>query len=705
MPEISRPDSVQREVSRVVSTVLWATGLGLFLTAILWDTLVGNAHWGIGRKQSLGMLAGIALLICGTVLSPRTLPFRRRFLARRVLGLSPLRWATAVVLITLGAFPPLIFSEAELLSASTWILLCYISAACIVFPLHLGVAVLVMTVILQAGLAAISAAKIDLTGLPLTILDLRLAVSNPIGVWSALDLASWTRHAAVAGLILAGTLMCLSATKDFISLRETKGFRQLGRLAAGRLAILLAIAMLAAWHLDRVFSEIGNSNETWDIAGVAELSTQAGILTFLAYSYRAEMENAADYFSAYKTGPPPGNTEVRAAARNFVSHPAAGESERGVHPNVLVVLAESTFDPSHAFDLRGDFHSDLFSEREHTSAVGPLHVNAVGGGSWITEFEILVGIDARVFGYSGYYTHASVSPFVTQSFATYLRDKGYETWVFIPHDGAFYNYRTAYQHYGFQNILDSIDLRQTTDWYDSDIKVIEDFIGLMGEQPGAPFFAHVLLNENHGPHDCEASVVDSFSVRFARSEEFEANCQLAEYLRRLESTTAAVSLARDYLRDLEHRTGRPFVLLVYGDHQPYSFTGEWGGKIDFDPLRIESRKNITFFHLLTSIRNRLTCCDEMIPATLLPTLVSAFTSDDVDGLFLPVNLWLYEQCGVDAVGREPLTWLTRSQSAILAHESATAGISTRSPQCETAYRRALATYRRSGLIMAERDPW
>jgi len=562
----------------LASTVLLAAGLGLFLTAMLWDTLVGNAHWGIGRKQSLGILAGIALLMCGTVLSPRALPFRRKFLARPVLGLSPLRWATAVLFITVGTFPPLFFSNSALLSASTWILLCYAFAACIVFPLRLGTVMLVMMVTLQAALAAISAAKIDLTGLPLTILDLRLAVSNPIGLWSALDLPSWTLNAAIAGSVLAGALMCLSATKDLISFRETKGHRQLGRLAAGRMATLLAIAMLAVWHLDRVFSEIGNSNDTWDIAGVAKVSTEAGILAFLAYSYRAEMENAADFFSTYKVGTPPGSNEVRAAARKFVSHPVASESERGMYPNILIVLAESTFDPSHAFNLRGNFHSDLFSEGEHTSAVGPLYVNAIGGGSWITEFEILVGIDARVFGYSGYYTHASVSPFVAQSFATYLRDKGYETWVFIPHDGAFYNYRTAYQHYGFQNILDSIDLRQTAEWYDSDIELIEDFIGLMGEQPSAPFFAHVLLNENHGPHNCEEPVEDSFSVRFAHSEKFEANCQLAEYLRRLESTTAAVSLARDYLRDLERRTGRPFVLLVYGDHQPYSFTGEWGGR-------------------------------------------------------------------------------------------------------------------------------
>jgi hypothetical protein len=696
-------DQPPQSIFRLASAILVVAGIGLLLLGVLHDTLAGNAHGGIGLRESLGILGGTALLLGGAVLSPRAQTLRRQFLTRPLLRLSPSRWAAALLFLTVGTVPPLFFSASGRLSGSTWIVLCYVIAACLVLPLRLGAAVFLLTVLLQTALASASAAKIDLTGLPLTILDLRLAVSNPAGVWSALDLPTWTRYATIAGFTLAVASLGFCAAKDLLGSREIRAPRQLGLLAAGRASILITIALLAAWHLSRVFSEIGQRNDTWDIAGVTQVSNQVGVLTFLAYSYRAERENAADFFRAHEVAVPVPSDEVMTAARRYVTYPRAERREGGLYPNILLVLAESTFDPSRAFELQGSFRSDLFSEDEQSAAVGPLFVNAIGGGSWITEFEVVVGIDARVFGYSGYYTHASVSPFVSHSLATYLGDKGYETWVFIPHDGAFYNYRAAYRHYGFERVLDSKDLRQTVEWYDSDVEVIEDFIGAMGELPTAPFFAHVLLNENHGPHDCEASAVDSFPVRLANSDDFEANCELSEYLERLESTTAAVSAARDYLRDLERRTGRPFVLLVYGDHQPYSFTGEWGGKVDFDPLRNERAKNITFFHLYTSMADRIACCEDMIPATLLPTLVSAFTSEDVEELYLPVNLWLYEQCGYDAVGWKPLTWLTDERPALAAFASPTRATAARSDRCESAYRRALAMYRGAGVIMAERE--
>jgi hypothetical protein len=53
--------------------------------------------------------------------------------------------------------------------------------------------------------------------------------------------------------------------------------------------------------------------------------------------------------------------------------------------------------------------SDLFEPNPLTQALGSLYVNAVGGGTWLSEFESIVGVDERLFGYAGYYTHASLS--------------------------------------------------------------------------------------------------------------------------------------------------------------------------------------------------------------------------------------------------------------------------------------------------------
>jgi hypothetical protein len=131
-------------------------------------------------------------------------------------------------------------------------------------------------------------------------------------------------------------------------------------------------------------------------------------------------------------------------------------------------------------------------------------------------------------------------------------------------------------------------------------------------------------------------------VRFVDTEEFQPNCVLHEYLRRLDSTTAAVEILLHYLADLETRTGRPFVLLVFGDHQPHTFTST-GNEVqyDFNEFRRLSDKNITFFHIFSTASTRLRLpASTAPPATVLPTLVSSFLAKAPEDVYLGLNLAL-----------------------------------------------------------------
>ena len=121
---------------------------------------------------------------------------------------------------------------------------------------------------------------------------------------------------------------------------------------------------------------------------------------------------------------------MRAAVLQYMDF-SAGNTDARVQPNIMVVLAESTFDPGATFRLEGHWNDALFRAGEFTAANGLLRVNAMGGGTWITEFETIVGLDSSMFGYSGMYTHASLSPFVDHSIATYLRERGYHTSAFF----------------------------------------------------------------------------------------------------------------------------------------------------------------------------------------------------------------------------------------------------------------------------------
>ena len=94
------------------------------------------------------------------------------------------------------------------------------------------------------------------------------------------------------------------------------------------------------------------------------------------------------------------------------------------------------------------------------------------------------------------------------------------------------------------------------------------------------------------------------------------------------------------LRQIESLTGRPFVLLVYGDHQPWSFTqgiysvaGGTAARQGFkdlffgsEPVPMAIRHSFTCWRQTgTVVRNRRPS-QKPPPASLLPTLASAFVA-------------------------------------------------------------------------------
>jgi hypothetical protein len=285
----------------------------------------------------------------------------------------------------------------------------------------------------------------------------------------------------------------------------------------------------------------------------------------------------------------------------------------------------------------------------------------IGGGSWVTEFEVISGVDSRIFGYQGFYTNFYIAPKVKNSFVKYLASKGYKTAAFYPVDGGFYNAEKAFNFYGFGEFIDGRSLHLPPDWgslIDRDIvKTVIDHGAFRG--PG-PFFYFISTSENHGPHPCRSFESDrQFLTTFAAKASFEKNCQLNEYLKRARSTSDGFELVLQQLRQIERQTGRPFVLLVYGDHQPWSFTkGVYSvaggtatedGFDDFSDVRTTADGYHTFFHLLASretvIRDRRFTSPP--PASLLASLVSAFVAKSYDDLYLPMNFLAFASCGSD----------------------------------------------------------
>lgn len=605
-------------------------------------------------------------------------------------SLAWLRWTLAGLLTACS----LAASVAWPVESATWVLLGFLSAGCLMLPAPFGMVTLAGAVALQLLLSWINAVKIGLTSLPLTVLDIKIALANPAGLWDALALPQWSRLVvtfAIAVALLGWIIAGLVAVARFVA-----GCRTClaPRAPLLRLAAVCTLAVLGPARLEALYADAALDNSTWQLEGVAALAERMGALPFLGYSYHLESQSTGDIYRDESGVMPPSTEEVRSAVLQYMDFTAATAGSR-MQPNIMVVLAESTFDPGATFRLQGEWNNLLFRSGEQTAANGLLRVNAMGGGTWITEFETIVGLDSRLFGYSGMYTHASLSPFVGRSIAFYMRQHGYHTSAFFPHGGGFYNARHAYANYGFETILDSEDLGHGA-WMKTDREVAESVRTALGPAPLAPFFSYLLLIENHSPHDCGAANTAGFPARFVDTQEFIPNCALHEYLRRLDSTTAAVESLRGYLAGIEARTGRPFVLLVFGDHQPHTFSSTGGFQYDYGEFRKVADTRMTFFHVISSVSGKkLRCCSVIPAATMLPTLLSGYVANSPDDVYLGINLWLHERCGTDALHRDFGNFMTGLAPRVTAEGT---------DACSAAYERALSWYRTSGVVRLVRSP-
>jgi phosphoglycerol transferase MdoB-like AlkP superfamily enzyme len=495
------------------------------------------------------------------------------------------------------------------------------------------------------GLARANAYKIDLTSMPITALDLKIAAANSATLWYLFNLPQWSRWA----LIL--TTVCGALALAVFALRHVK-LNALPRIA---IWIALLFCVLVAFdhklardvrsHLAASELTAGQSRDAlavWSPRKVAAVSKRIGPIAFLVYSWQLERNSGSLLFDTPRDVDGVGNTELAAAAQQLFSPLAASR------PNIVLVQLESIFDPNRIFNLSQEVDNFLFKPNKFSHRLLPMRVNIVGGGSWITEFEVLTGLDYRLFGYSGYYTHATVGSYIDGGFPAYLKQKGYRTVAFYT-DGKFYNARRAYRHYGFDAFLDYRDLLLTDRWNVKDTEMANAFVqrsSFFGNE--VPFFAFVDTNGAHSPYRCKHfNPSHRLPVTFKGAASFRMNCELNEFLLLAQDSATAVKSILKRLREIERTTGRPFVLMVYGDHQPHSFTRTKFGVADYDGVRTPVGNSETFVHLMSSLAPNAKGLARDVPASMLPTMLSSFVSDGPDDLYMAPNTYLYEACGSD----------------------------------------------------------
>jgi hypothetical protein len=545
--------------------------------------------------------------------------------------------------------------------------------------------------------------KIALNSMPITALDVHITAGNSAVLWHLFNLPQWSRFALFLACGAVGLFLLMHI------------IRWVSALSGPRLLTVSCTAGLVCFlfvHFqNRLFDDVrghlaSKDNPSgsfgririWSPEGVARVSSQIGPFPFLLYSYRLGKHSGAVFFDPARGAQRTSESEMTEAASEYFV------LSSNFQPNIVLMQLESIFNPNWAFKLDRKVPSFLFEWNDMSKLLLPMHVNIVGGGSWVTEFEVLTGLDSRLFGYSGYYSHASIGPHVSGGFPAYLQRKGYLTSALYPATGAFFNSRKAYRHYGFHHFWDSRDLELSHEWSASDVELAQSFVKQSASFEDNAFFSFIVTNGAHSPYRCKNFTSPAhFIASFKDNDDAAMNCELNEFLLLMRNAEEAVRLVLARLVQIQGKTGRPFVLMIYGDHQPHSFTKtkQWV-KGDYDSVRTFAKKNQTFVHVFSSTKEGGGKLAEEVPASLLPTILSSFLANSFDDLYMATNLHLYRICGSDLYPAARSAGMFGVER-LVGSEPATAGVRVGAPTksssaCEQAQDQTIGSLRATGVF-------
>jgi len=229
-------------------------------------------------------------------------------------------------------------------------------------------------------------------------------------------------------------------------------------------------------------------------------------------------------------------------------------------PHIVMVFDESSFDiraipgVKTPPDYGPHFKSDDGNQRS-------LIVEGAGGPSWFTEYNVLTGLSARSYGRFADFVTRIAAGRVERGLPHALRRCGYKTFTLYPMYGAFLSARHFQTSAGIQNFHDSESLGAK--FLDPDSFYLDKAADIIGKQgKNQPLFLLVYTAQNHFPWD--------FRFRPDLAPEWRDlgnRPDVDEYLRRqhLSATDYQAFVAR-LKKDFPDE---PFLIVRFGDHQPY----------------------------------------------------------------------------------------------------------------------------------------
>ncbi len=481
---------------------------------------------------------------------------------------------------------------------------------------------LIFLLLILQTLPVIDFLKIKSIALPLTIFDLNYFKNNPLDIFASIGYSETT------SIFLGITLIII-----IISILV---FLYIDKSLFKNFIIYFVLIFLHQKGLKWTYNYYTKNLETnWDMKyskiPFFDLNSFMGTYGYIYYTTIEKFQNS-NIFKDYKL-----NQVVNIP---LIKAPQLKNTENSnLLPNIVFFLAESTFIPNDIFDSKVSIKDNkLFSTQNIKDVNQKIFVTAMGGGTWMSEFEILSGLDSKAFGVFGQYTHSYLSPKLSQSFPKYLSKLGYHNSAFYPVEGSFYGARFGYKNYGFNNFYDSNDLNiKKGEWASfSDEQLVA--ASIKHWPIDQVFFNCIVGLSNHSPHANCNDYPKKYNF-FDKSEE--KNCPMDVYLNRAKITEKAVYLIKNKLDEIYQKTKRPYLIVVFGDHQAFTFVNP--------TFEINRKKNSskyqTFVKYISNDSSLIPKIKENYHLTLIPSLVSTKLSNDPQKWYFPEQLEVYLQKG------------------------------------------------------------
>ncbi|SUC24918.1 Phosphoglycerol transferase and related proteins, alkaline phosphatase superfamily [Proteus vulgaris] len=296
--------------------------------------------------------------------------------------------------------------------------------------------------------------------------------------------------------------------------------------------------------------------EKWQVEWEGTLPGGRGTVTNLIMSgyqttyHPPYFKESADYFleKANKTALPETQTEIK--------------------PDIIILLQESTVNPS-IYQFNKDLALPdlfMFQKDEGVSAQTPLRVQTFGGGTWLSEFSILTGLNTDDFGARKNSVFYFVVDNLNESLFRQLKAEGYYTVLLTPFNRSAYHAGYAYEQMGVDEIIQPQELGYPGHLEENLWKIsTQDMLGYIEEvlkkRTDKPLFIFSLTMYEHGPYD--ESHTDDYQIT-GQTESSNAPGKFSHYMEKIITSDPAIKDFSNFVAQRE----KPTMFLYFGDHQP-----------------------------------------------------------------------------------------------------------------------------------------